>query len=97
MNLLIPNLGSTSLKYQLIAMPQEQVLARGKAERVSDYKAAIAGMDFGGAPVDAVVFKAVHAGPGRVSASRPRAQRYLSHRHPRVPRSHARHAARRRV
>ena len=34
MKILIPNLGSTSLKYQLIKMPQEQVLARGKMERI---------------------------------------------------------------
>ena len=63
MNLLIPNLGSTSLKYQLLEMPSERVLARGKAERVSDYKAAIAAIDLGGVYVDAVAFKAVHAGP----------------------------------
>jgi acetate kinase len=62
-NLLISNLGSTSLKFQLLEMPSERVLARGKAERVSDYKAAIAAMDLDGAHVDAVGFKAVHAGP----------------------------------
>jgi len=62
-NILIANLGSTSLKYQLLEMPGEKVLAKGGAERVSDYKAAIAAMDLGGAQVDAVAFKAVHAGP----------------------------------
>lgn len=44
-------------------MPSERVLARGKAERVFDYKAAISAMDLGGVQVDAVAFKAVHAGP----------------------------------
>lgn len=44
-------------------MPRERVLARGKAERVSDYKAAIAAMDLGGSRADAVAFKAVHGGP----------------------------------
>ena len=34
MNILICNVGSTSLKYQLFEMPQEQVLASGGAERV---------------------------------------------------------------
>ena len=34
MKILVPNLGSTSLKYQLIDMPGEQVLARGKMERI---------------------------------------------------------------
>lgn len=63
MNILIPNLGSTSLKYQLLAMPEGRVIARGKQERVSDYRAAIKAMDTGGASIDAVAFKAVHAGP----------------------------------
>lgn len=34
MNILICNVGSTSLKYQLFEMPQEQVIASGGAERV---------------------------------------------------------------
>ena len=34
MKILVPNLGSTSLKYQLIDMPGEQILARGKMERI---------------------------------------------------------------
>ncbi len=63
MNILIPNLGSTSLKYQLLAMPEGRVIARGKQERVADYREAIRAMDTGGAPIDAVAFKAVHAGP----------------------------------
>lgn len=62
MNILVPNLGSTSLKYQLLDMPAERVLARGKLERVSDYRRAISQMDLGDAPIHAVAFKAVHAG-----------------------------------
>ena len=42
MNLLIPNLGSTSLKYQILEMPSETALAKGKLERVSSYRDAIA-------------------------------------------------------
>jgi len=63
MNILIPNLGSTSLKYQLLAMPSEKVLAKGRFERVSDYREAIRKIDTAGAPIDAVALKAVHAGP----------------------------------
>jgi acetate kinase len=63
MNILIPNLGSTSLKYQILALPGEEVLARGKFERVTDYRAAIAEIAAGDTPIDAVAFKAVHAGP----------------------------------
>lgn len=63
MNLLIPNLGSTSLKYQILEMPAETVLARGRFERVTDYRAAIAEIGAGATRVDAVAFKAVHAGP----------------------------------
>ena len=37
MNLLIPNLGSTSVKYQILEMPSETALAKGRLERVSDY------------------------------------------------------------
>src|SRR5262249_12192721 len=62
-NLLIPNLGSTSLKYQIIEMPSEKVLARGRLERVADYRDAIRQIDTAQAPVDAVALKAVHAGP----------------------------------
>jgi len=63
MNLLVPNLGSTSLKYQILEMPAETVLARGRFERVRDYRAAIEQIRTGGVPVDAVAFKAVHGGP----------------------------------
>lgn len=63
MNILVPNLGSTSLKYQLIEMPAERVLSKGRIERVADYREAIAQISTGGAPIDAVAFKAVHGGP----------------------------------
>ena len=63
MNILIPNLGSTSLKYQLLAMPSEEVLSKGRFERVADYREAIRRIDTGGASIDAVALKAVHAGP----------------------------------
>ncbi len=62
MNILVPNLGSTSLKYQILEMPSERTLARGRMERVSDYRDAIAQIRTGGTAVDAVAFKAVHAG-----------------------------------
>jgi len=63
MNILVPNLGSTSLKYQLLAMPSEELLAKGRFERVADYREAIRRIDTGGAPIQAVALKAVHAGP----------------------------------
>jgi acetate kinase len=62
-NLLVPNLGSTSLKYQIVAMPSEKPLAKGRLERVRDYREAIGQIQTGGARIDAVVFKAVLAGP----------------------------------
>ncbi len=63
MNILVPNLGTTSLKYQLLEMPSEKVLSKDRFERVADYREAIRRIDTGGAPIDAVAFKAVHAGP----------------------------------
>lgn len=63
MNILIPNLGSTSLKYQILAMPEEKTLARGRFERVKDYRTAISEIRSGETQVDAVVFKAAHGGP----------------------------------
>lgn len=63
MNILVPNLGSTSLKYQILDMPAEQPSARGRYERVSDYRAAIREIKSGDTPIDAVAFKAVIAGP----------------------------------
>ncbi len=62
MNVLVPNLGSTSLKYQVLEMPSERVLGRGRFERVSDYREAIAEIRLADTPVDAVAFKAVLAG-----------------------------------
>jgi acetate kinase len=41
MKVLVPNLGSTSLKYQLLDMDGERVLARGKIERIGSAEAAI--------------------------------------------------------
>ena len=63
MNLLVPNLGSTSLKYQILEMPSERVLAKGRYERVGNYGEAIEQIRTGEVPVDAVAFKAVHGGP----------------------------------
>jgi len=63
MNILVPNLGSTSLKYQLLEMPSEKALGKGRFERVADYREAIRQIDTGGAPIHAVALKAVHAGP----------------------------------
>ncbi len=62
MNILVPNLGSTSLKYQILEMPSERVLARGRFERVTEYRDAIAQIRVGETSIDAVAFKAVHAG-----------------------------------
>jgi acetate kinase len=62
-NLLVPNLGSTSLKYQLLDMPSEKVLAVGRLERLRDYREAISQILTADTPVDAVAFKAVHGGP----------------------------------
>ena len=80
MKCLIPNIGSTSFKYQVLEMPGEVVLARGRVERIGqpgsgcpDYPAAIReciseiagpGKALGSLKeIDAVGFKAVHAGP----------------------------------
>lgn len=62
MNILIANLGSTSIKYQLREMPAERVISKGKIERVTDYRTAIAALPLSEHRVDAVAFKAVHAG-----------------------------------
>jgi acetate kinase len=70
MNILVPNLGSTSLKYQLLELPSERVLAQGRLERIgqaegdaADYRQAIAQTLDLPQRVDGVGFKAVHAGP----------------------------------
>jgi acetate kinase len=44
-------------------MPSEKVLAKGRQERVSNYRDAIARISTGGTPIDAVALKAVHGGP----------------------------------
>ncbi len=62
MNILVPNLGSTSLKFQLLEMPGERVLARGRIERVTDYREAVARINAGDHSVDSVAFKTVHGG-----------------------------------
>lgn len=63
MNILIPNLGSTSLKYQIMRMPEEAVLARGRFERVTNYRTVIEEIRSAPERVDAVAFKAAHGGP----------------------------------
>src|ERR1035437_8181536 len=62
MNLLIPNLGSTSLKYQILEMPSETVLAKGRVERVTNYREAMTQISTGGTAILAVALKAVHGG-----------------------------------
>jgi acetate kinase len=63
MNILVPNLGSTSLKYQILDMPSERVLARGRLERVRDYREALTQIQTSDVSIDAVAFKTVHGGP----------------------------------
>jgi acetate kinase len=41
MRVLVPNLGSTSLKYQVLDMPGERVLARGRIERIGSGEAIV--------------------------------------------------------
>ncbi len=66
--ILVPNLGSTSLKYQLLDLPAETILDRGKVERIAGlggYRGALAGVLARHAPesLDAIGLKAVHGGP----------------------------------
>ena len=70
MNILVPNLGSTSLKYQLIEFPSEVTLTSGCLERigmpggdVADHREAIAKVLELPDSVHGVGFKAVHGGP----------------------------------
>jgi len=75
MKVLIANIGSTSFKYCLFDMQGERLLAKGKAERICqadgfpDYESAIRHCLWDRtsrdslAGLDAVGFKAVHAGP----------------------------------
>jgi len=48
MIVLVPNLGSTSLKYQLLDMPAERVLVRGKIERIGSQDAIVTRTDANG-------------------------------------------------
>ncbi len=48
MKVLVPNLGSTSLKYQLLDMEGERVLARGKIERIGSAQASVTTWDGAG-------------------------------------------------
>ena len=70
MNILVPNLGSTSLKYQLIDFPAETVITKGRFERIgqpggdaASHREAIQHTLALPDAVDAVGFKAVHGGP----------------------------------
>ncbi len=70
MNILVPNLGSTSLKYQLIEFPSEKVLSTGHLERIGlpggdakDHREAITQVLQLSDPIHGVGFKAVHGGP----------------------------------
>ncbi len=70
MRVLVPNLGSTSLKYKLLEFPSEREAAAGRLERIGrpggdapSYRAAINQVLRDAGEVDAVGFKAVHAGP----------------------------------
>lgn len=70
MRVLVPNLGSTSLKYKLLELPGERELAAGRMERIGrpdgdapGYPEAVAKVLDAVDAVDAVGFKAVHAGP----------------------------------
>ena len=69
-NILVPNLGSTSLKYQLIDFPAETVITKGRFERIgqpggdaASHREAIQHTLALPDAVDAVGFKAVHGGP----------------------------------
>ena len=70
MLVLVPNLGSTSLKFRLLQFPQERELASGRMQRIGrpggdapSYREAIRQVLDNVGTVDAVGFKAVHAGP----------------------------------
>ena len=70
MRVLVPNLGSTSLKYKLLDFPAERELAAGRLERIGrpggdapSYRTAIDRVLRDAGQIDAVGFKAVHAGP----------------------------------
>jgi acetate kinase len=50
LKVLVPNLGSTSLKYQLLEMEGERALARGKIERIGSSQAIVTTWDAEGKP-----------------------------------------------
>jgi acetate kinase len=50
LKVLVPNLGSTSLKYQLLEMDGERVLARGKIERIGGAQSVVTTWDADGKP-----------------------------------------------
>ncbi len=70
MKVLIPNLGSTSLKYQLVDMDGEHVLARGKIERIGSADAIISSTTGDQAPVQST---------GAVPDARAAIQRLIAH------------------
>jgi hypothetical protein len=47
LRILVPNLGSTSLKYQLLETEGEKVLARGKIERIGSAESPVTTWDAG--------------------------------------------------
>jgi len=57
---LVPNLGSTSLKYQILEMEDEQVLARGKIERIGSAQAVFTTWDSAGKPTQRTTAMADH-------------------------------------
>jgi acetate kinase len=67
MNVLVANIGSTSFKYRVLDLPTDELLAEGRVERIAEaggYDAAVSRCLHGlTCTVDAVGFKAVHAGP----------------------------------
>jgi len=73
MKILVVNIGTTSLKYRLYDMESGAVMAKGLVERIGqagccpDYEAAISqclgDLPIGLAELNAIGFKAVHAGP----------------------------------
>jgi acetate kinase len=63
MNVLIPNIGSTSVKYQVLDMPSERVLTTGRTERVTNFRDAVEQIASATSSIDVVVLKAAHAGP----------------------------------
>ena len=60
MKVLVPNLGSTSLKYQLLDMDGERVLARGKIERIGSPEAIVSATTGSAPPVESTAPVADH-------------------------------------